>query len=288
MSDAGPRYFSRREIRDFLEERSIALKKRWGQNFLCDPNVLRNIVSVVDADREHLWEIGPGLGVMTAALLARGHRVTAFEIDWGLVHALREIFADEPRLQLVGGDVVDTWRRAWSDAPPAGIVGNLPYRSSQTILAALVEAGAVPGQVVVTLQREVAERALASSGSTGYSAFTVLLRSRCEVQGHFHVSGECFYPKPEVASTVIELRPRRDMIAGRDLSGYAEFVQGCFRARRKTLLNNLKQMLPGRPGISPEQLLHGQELSGTVRPEELSPDRFFALYRAFRGDDQPD
>lgn len=326
MSDTGPRYFSRAELRAFLEQRGIALKKRWGQNFLCDPNVLRNIVSLIDREHRQVWEIGPGLGVLTAALLERGHDVAAFEIDWGLVRALQELFAaelvqpnsadwaansypaateegpsgfpgggsrEEPGepeerrsaargvLRIVPGDVLGTWRALWEEVRPDAIVGNLPYRSSQAILGSLIEHGAVPSQIVATLQREVAERALAPAGNSEYSSFTVLLRTRCTVRRHFDISGECFYPRPEVASTVIELRPRHGPWRPTDLSDFSNFVQACFRARRKTLYNNLKAISGGPPEGTLDSLLQGQGIPLSARAEEVEPDTFYTLYTRF-------
>lgn len=284
MSGEAPRYFSRRELRDYLATHAIALKKRWGQNFLCDPNVLRNLVSLVDPRHRHVWEIGPGLGVLTDALLQRGYRVTAFEIDWGLVRALERLFEGEQALRIVPGDVLETWHAAWQKDPPEAVIGNLPYRSSQAILGRLVESGAVPSQLIATLQSEVAERALARSGSSAYSSFTVLLQSRCSVTRHFDVSGDCFFPRPDVSSTVIELTPRDDVPSSRTMSGYGPFVQSCFLARRKTILNNMKRhpALSARPDKELTMLLKRSGIAPGTRPEGIAPDQYYALFRELK------
>ncbi len=171
------------EIRAALEERGLALKKRWGQNFLVNRGARERLVSLLELKgSETVWEIGPGLGSMTGLLLERAKEVRAFEMDRGLCRFLLETFAGTPAFKLVQGDFLESWRNAVAEhGPPDRLLGNLPYRTASLMIGDLIEGGLRPRVVVVTVQRELAERMASGPGTKSYSSFSVLCQSSFHV-----------------------------------------------------------------------------------------------------------
>lgn len=262
-----------------MRRESIGPKKRWGQNFLIDGNVRRAIVALAERHSgERLWEVGPGIGALTELLL-QGGSVTVFEIDWGLIQFLRQQFADAP-LAIVAGDAVDTIKpTAERDGAPAVVVGNLPYRSASSIVAELVELRQPPRRMVVTVQREMADRMLAAPGTKEYSAFTVAVRTVYSVSRAFDIRPACFYPAPEVTSTVVVLSLAADRADIADRALFRAVKDALFAGRRKTVLNNLKgrRDLGIADGDAARLLLQRSGIDPASRAEQLAPELFVRL-----------
>ena len=272
---------SPRLIRELLEKRGIALKKRWGQNFLINPGARERLVRLVDpAPDQTVWEIGPGLGALTGDLLRAAGRLVAFEVDHGLIAWLEETFGAEPGFTLVAGDVLKTWREALGRfGPPDQVVGNLPYRSASAIVGDFIEGGLVPPHAVFTVQREMAQRMTARPGGKSYSSFSVLCQSAFLIRAAGELKPGSFYPPPEVTSTVVELRPRTDLRPPRDREVFLLLVRALFAARRKTLRNNLLGAAP-RLGLPGEELLEAARRAGVDparRGEEYGVEAFVRL-----------
>ena len=230
-------YDSPRALRAFLEERGLGMRKKFGQNFLVNPQARAKLLDALDLPPgSPVWEIGPGLGAMTAGLLERGAKVTAFEIDPAFAHALGEFFGSDPAFRLVEGDVLKTW----SGADAGGelfLLGNLPYNIAALILADFIERGRFFTRIVVTVQREVARRMAAAPGTVDYSSFTVLCSSVYKVSPLQVIKASSFYPAPRVDSQGVRLDflpVRRDL----PLHFYP-LVRSLFSARRKKLKNTL-------------------------------------------------
>ncbi len=172
-------YNSPTEILRVLEQLGVRLQKRWGQSFLVNRGAREAIVSLVDPEAEDdVWEIGPGLGTLTALLLPKVRSVAAFEIDRGLVTYLRENFGNWNNFALVTGDVLKTWRSYLREhGTPNKIVGNLPYSCASALIAALAENRVLAEKLVFTVQRELAERMSAQPGNKNYSSFSVLCQT---------------------------------------------------------------------------------------------------------------
>ena len=266
------------EIRAELERRGLALKKRWGQNFLINRGARETLVSLLDPRRGELaWEIGPGLGAMTALILARGAACVAFEIDRGLCRYLEETFGRGSGFTLVPGDFIKTWRDALlSHGAPEALLGNLPYRSASLMIAELIEGGLRPRRAVLTVQREAAERMCSLPGLKSYSSFSVLCQAVFQVKTRGDLSPGSFYPAPEVISSIVELTPREDAPSGRGLEILSALTRNLFASRRKTIRNNLASArLPA--GLSRETAMEALEKEGAepgMRAEELSPAVF--------------
>lgn len=230
-----------REVAQALSERGLAPKKRWGQNFLVDGNVRRAIASRVRAGAgDPVWEIGPGVGALTELLLERGVELAAFEIDYGLIALLEEVFPERGNLRIIAGDCVETWPGELErGGVPRSIIGNLPYSQGAVIIASFLEAGLQPEQYLFMVQEEVADRMGAGPGTRTYSAFSVLVQSRLAVSETMRVQPGSFYPRPEVSSTLVELRPRPDAPVIEDTGMLTAVTRAVFHARRKTVLNSI-------------------------------------------------
>ena len=262
------------EVRAELDRLTVELKKRWGQNFMINPRTRRKLVETLAiGEGETVWEIGPGLGALTAELAPRCAKLILFEIDHGLVRHLNEEFAEHAHVQIVAGDVLRTWQQARADhGTPDRIIGNLPYRSASAIIAALVEHGALPVHAVFTVQKELAERIVAPPGSRNYSSFSVLCQCLSEARPYGELAPGTFYPAPEVTSAVIGLRPGGAARDVRNRDVLFALIRAAFQARRKTLRNNL--LAQGGFGLSKADLLDAVEAAGVdpgCRAEELAP-----------------
>ncbi|MDR0998189.1 MAG: 16S rRNA (adenine(1518)-N(6)/adenine(1519)-N(6))-dimethyltransferase RsmA [Treponema sp.] len=272
-------YDSPLALKAFLEERGLGMRKKFGQNFLINRDVRRKLVDSLGPEKgEGVWEIGPGLGVMTRDLLDRGCLVRAFEIDPGFIGVLREFFGDRESFLLVEGDVLKTWRlQEGADY----LIGNLPYNIAAVLLADMIRGGRLFRRMVVTVQREVARRMAAKPGSADYSSFSVLVGSAYRANPLMLIGGSSFYPPPRVDSqgVLLELLPPEER-AGRS-SLFYPLVRGLFSSRRKTLKNNLQGFVSSRTGGDARALSSSALESCGIKPEEraenLSVARFGEL-----------
>jgi 16S rRNA (adenine1518-N6/adenine1519-N6)-dimethyltransferase len=276
-----PQRLSGERIERYLRRHGLAARKRQSQNHLVDPQVLEDIVALADpAPGRHVLEIGPGLGILTAALLDRGARLTAVEVDERLAAHLRSRFAEQVRggrLRLVEGDALDIPLDELVD-PPWDLVANLPYHITSPVLHHVLGAEARPERFVLMLQREVAERIAAEPG--GMSYLSVFVQYHAAVRVARIVAAAAFEPAPEVQSALLvgETRPRR--LSGGDEEGLWRLVQAGFRERRKMLHNVLLRQLPhvGRERI--DGALAAAGIAADRRPQTVSVEEWLALREA--------
>ncbi len=274
-----PDYNSPKALSAYLEARDLGMRKKYGQNFLVNPDVRRRVADLAEIEPGILvWEIGPGLGAMTAEVLARGARVDAFEIDPGFSAALRDIFGPEGRFRLREGDFLRTRKAALAEGRPDRILGNLPYNSAAAMVAAILEDGPPPKRMVFTVQKEAARRMSSSPGTKDYASFTVLCRSVCEVRAVFDIGSSSFWPAPRVTSSVVLMTPRDDTAPEAGTAGFTRFVRSLFSSRRKTAVNNLRAL--GKIGAEVAGVLASLGFPENVRAEALTPDELVAFYRA--------
>ena len=232
-----------------------------------------------------MWEIGPGIGAMTALGLASGLRLTAFEIDHGFARLLLRLFGDNANFRLVEGDFLKTWKKERErGARPQRVFGNLPYSAAGAIVADLLESAPVPPRMVFTVQKEAAIRMAAKPGSKDYSAFSVLCTSVCKVRLAFDLGSNSFWPAPRVTSTVVTLEPRARPVGADDRRGFSRFVRSAFSSRRKTLRNNLKaaRFAGGGDETALETVLAELGIRLDIRAEALSPEELAAVHGALR------
>jgi 16S rRNA (adenine1518-N6/adenine1519-N6)-dimethyltransferase len=265
-------------IAERLRSRGLSPKKRFGQNFLVDPNASRAIAEAATTPQGGtVLEIGAGLGALTRPLLDRAQRVVAIERDRDLVPILREELADpiaQGRLEIIEGDamLVD-WTAAFASGPaPHSIAGNLPYQITGALLERAVGLAAHIERAVFMVQAEVAERLLAPAGSKTYGALTVFTQAAFEVRRVLSVKAGAFYPRPEVDSAVVQFVPHRPARA-EETEAFREAVRAAFGARRKTLRNAWR----GIYGLSLEALEARAAEAGVsldARGETLTVEQF--------------
>ena len=240
MEEAGPT-----SERGWLLAHDIRARKRLGQNFLLDPRIPELIVERAALSLEEpVVEVGPGAGALTDALLRAGHRVHAIELDHSLLPLLEARFAGEieaGRLTLAQGDVLEVSASALP--PRASLIGNLPYAIASPILVWAARHRALFRSAVVMVQREVAERLLASPGGREYGSLTVFLRTKAEVRSLLRVGRSSFWPRPGVESTVIALRFLEAEPWPGDLARLEQVLRAAFGQRRKTLENSISHGL---------------------------------------------
>jgi 16S rRNA (adenine1518-N6/adenine1519-N6)-dimethyltransferase len=266
------------DIRALLETKGLALKKRWGQNFLVNRGARERLVSILSPRKdETVWEIGPGLGAMTGMLAAGAGRVFAFEVDRGLCRWLEETAGGLPNFTLVPGDFLETWKGVReTHGVPDRILGNLPYRSASLMIADLVENGARPKSMVFTVQRELADRMASAPGQKSYSSFSVLCQACFIVNGRGDLQPGSFYPVPDVVSSIIEMTPAPWAPDPLELTALSRVARMLFASRRKTLRNNAKD-------AAVADALRQEGIDLGLRAEQISPEVFLRLARRLPG-----
>jgi 16S rRNA (adenine1518-N6/adenine1519-N6)-dimethyltransferase len=248
----------------------IRVRKRFGQHFLHDQGVLRRIADAVAPQAgQHLVEIGPGAGALTAQLLERIDVLDAIEIDRDLSAALRTRWPTQLRLH--GGDALefDFTALAAQLGGPLRLVGNLPYNISTPLLFHFLQHRQCVTDMHIMLQKEVIDRMAAAPGADDYGRLTVMLAPWLQVEKLFDVGPGAFTPPPRVWSAVARLTvlatPRFEVP-----EQYAAIVAQAFSQRRKTLRNSLR-------GSIAEGDWQTAGVEPTARPEILSPEQFAAL-----------
>jgi 16S rRNA (adenine1518-N6/adenine1519-N6)-dimethyltransferase len=220
-------------------------RKRFGQNFLHDQGVIHRIVSSINPrPGQSLVEIGPGRGALTLPLLEACGKLTAIELDRDLIPLLEKKAATVGDLKLVNQDVLQLDLSSLQLEPPLRIVGNLPYNISTPLMFHLLEYSGLISDMTFMLQKEVAERILASPGDKHYGKLSVMMSCHCDGDFLLDVPPASFSPRPKVNSAVIRLRPlTQPRINPDDLPRLEQVVTAAFGQRRKTIANSLKNLL---------------------------------------------
>lgn len=219
-------------------------KRRLGQNFLVDKNVIERIISAVSPQPdETIIEIGPGRGALTSRLVEKTGRLIAIEFDRDLAPQLRNQFSGGSNLRVIEADALTIdFCKAIAPATQARIVANLPYNIGTAILQRLIEQRACISEMTLMLQREVVDRIMARAGSSERGYLSVLVEAYCETEKLFDVSPQAFRPAPKVWSSVVGLRVRQKIGAEvKDEKLLWQVVSAGFAHPRKTILNNLRE-----------------------------------------------
>ncbi|HLB23302.1 MAG TPA: 16S rRNA (adenine(1518)-N(6)/adenine(1519)-N(6))-dimethyltransferase RsmA [Dehalococcoidia bacterium] len=258
-------------------------KKRFGQHFLSDANILNRIVDAAEiAPDEAVMEIGPGLGALTTVLAQRAHRVVAVEVDRELIESLRQRFAGAPHVSIVERDVLDAvpseLLAAGSAAAPYVVVANLPYNIAAPTLRLFLEGDVRPRRLVVMVQLEVAEAICARPPKMG------LLSVATQVYGEtsmvMKVAPGAFNPPPKVQSAVVRIdvaeRPRVNV----PLDAFFHIARAGFGNPRKMLRNSLSFGLRVKQEIV-DQVMAAAGVDASLRPHVLTLDDWAAVTRAW-------
>lgn len=250
-------------------------RKRFGQNFLVDDNIIARMVRAIapQADQQ-LVEIGPGLGALTLPLLEAAGHLQAIELDRDLLEELAQRCCNAGELLVHQGDALRfDFASLRQGEQPLRIVGNLPYNISTPLIFHLLEFSDLIADMHFTLQKEVVDRLAARTGDDAYGRLSVMVQYHCQVQHIFDIAPGAFRPIPRVNSAFVRLVPHREKpVEVADVAALSNLVAQAFSQRRKTLRNSLKTLL------SEEQILSAG-IDPTLRPEQLDLAEFAALVR---------
>jgi 16S rRNA (adenine1518-N6/adenine1519-N6)-dimethyltransferase len=250
-------------------------KKSLGQHFLKDKNIIRKIVDLAEIQPdEPVWEIGPGMGILTEELLHRKAKLTCFEIDSALYEILEERFGNS--IKLIKQDVL---KADWAKLLPnenVKIVANLPYQITSPFLFEVSRFAAKFSRVVVMIQKEVAQRINAGIGTKDYGILTLKMQYYFDVKYEFTVPPHLFHPPPKVESAVINLTPRTDRPRIENEKYFWQIVETAFRNRRKMLRRNLREIIPLE---KIEQIQNAGVIDLKRRGETLTEAEFVELYK---------
>lgn len=263
------------DTRDLLRKYELQPKRSFSQNFLIQPGAIAQIADAALAMGEQVVELGPGLGALTHALLERGARVLAVELDRDMVRVLDAEFPNRDRLELRLGDAADLDLEEYSEACGSKLVvtGNLPYQATGAIIRRVVVHRAVLEGAVLMVQKEVRDRLIAPPGTKEYGALTVFTRAAFEVETVCRLRPGSFYPPPKVDSAVVRFTPCDKPLA-EETESFREVVRAAFQMRRKTLHNALRAL--GDAGRSARALSEAG-IDPRRRGETLSVEEFARL-----------
>jgi 16S rRNA (adenine1518-N6/adenine1519-N6)-dimethyltransferase len=263
-----------------LRTHGLAPRKSLGQNFLTDPAILRRIVEAAELPPQaEVLEIGPGLGSLTRVLAQVARRVVAVELDHTLIPLLEEVVAPYGNVEVLHGDILKFNPAQLMPAAGCFVVANIPYYITSAVMRHLLEAPVRPQRVVLTVQREVAQRICAEPGEMSLLALSV------QVYGTPHIAmripAGAFYPPPKVDSAVVrvDLSPQPRIPAGR-LEIFFRLIRAGFSQKRKTLRNALSGGL-GWTGTRTEALLQQAGIDPNRRAESLALEEWASLVEAY-------
>jgi 16S rRNA (adenine1518-N6/adenine1519-N6)-dimethyltransferase len=269
--------------KEILRKHGIRPRRRLGQSFLQDLNIINKIIACAHIrPEETVVEIGAGLGIMTGLMATKARRVIALEVDPSMIEILRGRLHCFDNVDVVEADVLQF--DFFSACPPdpsekIKIVGNIPYHISSPILFHLLDFRKRISSMVLMLQKEVADRIRALPGGKDYGIPSVITAMFYRTQRLMDVPASCFYPEPKVVSSVLKMRVRETpLIDLRNEALFFKIVRLSFAKRRKTLLNNLRHA--HLPGYSTEWMLSALQRSGIDgmrRAETLSAGEFGLL-----------
>ena len=258
---------------DFIKKNKFFASKKMGQNFLINENIKKNIVDSLNIKKEdNVLEIGPGFGALTKIILEKTKNVIVIELDKRLVEFLTKNY---PTLKIINDDILK-FNFSEIDFKKYKIISNLPYSISSKILFKILKYSNFETAVFM-VQKEMADRINASVGTKKYNNFSILLRLTVDIKKLFDVSNTCFYPKPEVDSTVISFSKRKDF----DFKYFnllESFLLKCFSQKRKTIFNNLKNYYSKEKII---QVLKNNNIDLQVRPEKIDEKTYLKLCYEF-------
>jgi 16S rRNA (adenine1518-N6/adenine1519-N6)-dimethyltransferase len=274
-------------LRDVIAAHGLSAKKSLGQNFLLDLNLTRRIARAAGPlEGVTIYEVGPGPGGLTRALLLEGAmRIIAVERDERCLAALADISSVYPgRLEIVSADALEL------DEPgelaernvsgPIRIAANLPYNVGTALLVKWLSAPEWPPfwqSLTLMFQREVADRIVSAPGSKDYGRLSVLTQWRAKPRILFEVDPRAFAPAPKIKSAIVRIEPLAAPVAPANLSDLEAVTAAAFGQRRKMLRQSLKQLVPDTAA-----LLRTAGTDPEERPERLSIEQFAALARAWR------
>lgn len=273
-----------------LNEYGLHAKKKLGQNFLTDLNILHGIVDTAEiTNDDFVLEIGPGIGSLTEQLARAAKKVVALEIDSQMVAVLSDTLQPYDNVKVIENDVLkvdlnELIAAEFGRNVTVKVVANLPYYITTPILMQLLRANISWDNIVVMMQREVADRLNAMPGTKEYGVLTLTLQYFAQAQLAMKVAAASFNPAPNVDSAVVKLTPLTPEIVVDQPERLFGVIKGSFSHRRKSLWNNMLQTY-GKDAATKEKITTALESAGispAIRAERLELAEFTTLYLALR------
>jgi len=272
----------KKKIKSYLQQESFVPSKKMGQNFLSSMTVKKQIVAAAEiTPNDLIIEIGPGLGAITELLVVEAKDVIAIELDKRLSEKLtKEI--DVENLRIINDDILqfdlEGLLKECQGYHKIKVVANLPYSISSKIILKLMKLKMID-EIIIMVQKEMAERITAKPRTSDYNAFTVLVSLFCQSKKLFIVKPQSFVPAPRVDSMVISLS--HAPVENVDVDPFYKFVKSCFLMKRKKLTNNLKHLYNIDIVLAAFERL---QINVDVRPEVLDTNTYMELYKILEGD----
>jgi 16S rRNA (adenine1518-N6/adenine1519-N6)-dimethyltransferase len=272
-------------IKKELAEYGLTPRKRWGQHFLIERNILNKVIQTAELEKgDVVLEVGPGLGEMTLALARQVKKVIAVEIDPKLVEILKKKTMDLPNVEVIKGDIlkINFNQLLHQEDQRLKVVANLPYQISTPLLFRFIESRDVFSDFTLMLQKEVAERMVASPGGKDYGPLSVFTQSVSNLSICFFIKPSAFFPRPKVESAVIRVVwKERPVIGLEEEEWFKLVVRGCMGYRRKRLMNALKHSdIPLPSDI--EQRMEQIGIDPRRRPGTITIQEFVRLAEALK------
>ncbi len=274
------------KTKEILDKYNLNAKKVFGQNFLIDNNIIRNIVdTAMMSKRSAVIEIGPGIGALTQYLSRTAGKVIAFEIDERLREVLEDTLSECDNVEIIWQDflkadlneLVDNLLIEYDEVC---VVANLPYYITTPILTKIIESRANVRRIVAMMQKEVAQRLSGKPNTKDYNSLSVFMEYYTNTKIAFTVPHTVFIPRPNVDSAVICIDIVKDKYILDNEAEFFEIVRGCFVQRRKTIYNNLKEYL--KDSEKSHQVLVAANIEENRRAETLSIDEFIVLAKVIQ------
>ncbi len=255
----------------------INFKKKFGQNFLSDKNLLSSIAldAGITGD-DVVLEIGAGAGALTSELVKRAKKVVSFEIDKELLSLLNDKFKNVNNLEIIYEDFLNFNEDILLEKIGTSfkVVANLPYYITTPILTKLFNLRVRPQVIVVMVQKEVGERIVAMPKSSSYGYFSVFVQANADAKITRIVNKKMFYPVPKVDSCIVKLTPKDNVYN----NNFFDFLKNCFAMKRKTLVNNLEKAY-GIKKLTLEEKLKKLNISENARADGLAIDELNKIYK---------
>lgn len=268
---------------EILEKFNLRAKKGFGQNFIIDPNIVGNIAAKANCDDACVIEIGPGIGALTQMLALRAKKVVAFEIDTQLLDVLAYSLDGLDNVEIINEDFLEVDLESYiaklkKEYGKVVVCANLPYYITTPILFKIFECRERVDCITVMMQKEVADRFSASVNSKDYNALSVVTQYLYDTKTIMKISRNIFNPKPNVDSAIVQFKEERQFVVDNQ-EAFFELVKGCFKQRRKTIYNNLRDYC--QDGELARSVLEKAQIAENKRAQELSLAAFKELYEVY-------
>lgn len=275
---------TKEQVKKILEQNDIIVKKQYGQNFLLDDNILKNIVKSAELKKDtNVIEIGPGLGFLTNYLQQATTNVLCYEIDEQMVEHLNEL---NYNISIINDDFLKRnlnkdFKNIFDNSNNITLVANLPYYITTPILLKVLEETTRIDKMIVMMQTEVAKRLCGKPSTKDYNALSVLIQYFTNPRIIFNVSPKSFFPDPNVESSVVMIEKKEEpLLKVENLDFFLKFNRNIFAQRRKTLYNNIQKAYNYDKGLI-KKIIKENNLDESVRSEELDVSQIVKLANDF-------